>query len=152
MLYETSAICGYIDEKFDGPGLTPVDRRNRALMEQWISVINSYVDKSFIRNFVLEYNFPRGENGNINRNAIELEIPNIRRILRTLNREYGRSDYLVGDALTLADLFLAPILFYFVRTPEGPELLEKAPNVRRGLEKVSARSSYVRALCEKTMA
>ena len=42
-LYETSAICRYVDETFDGLALTPNDARGRARMEQWISAINDTV-------------------------------------------------------------------------------------------------------------
>ncbi|MEN8195231.1 MAG: glutathione S-transferase family protein [Pseudomonadota bacterium] len=142
-LFETSAICRYIDEKFDGPNLVPAGMHDRALMEQWISAINSYLDESFIRRFVLQYAFPRGENGQPDRAAIDAAIPGVRRSLRILNRYYGKAGYLVADSLTLADIFLAPILFYLGRTPEGPDLLRKAPSVERGLKVISERASFV---------
>lgn len=145
-LYETSAICRYIDEKFDGPSLVPAGLPDRAKMEQWISVINCYIDENFIRRFVLQYAFPRGENGHPDRAAIDSAIPAIRRYMRILNTNYGRAGYLVAGSLSLADLFLAPILFYLERTPEGPGLLARAPNVRRGLEVISKRASFAKIL------
>lgn len=149
LLYETSAICRYIDEKFDGPGLVPAGLHDRALMEQWISVINCYVDESFIRRFVLQYAFPQGESGQPDRAVIDSAIPGIRRSLRILNENYGKTGYLVAGSLTLADLFLAPTLFYLARTPEGPDLLRKAPNVERGLKVISQRASFVKTLQSK---
>lgn len=146
LLCETSAICRYIDEKFDGAGLVPAGLHDRALMEQWISVTNSYIDESFIRRFVLQYAFPQGENDQPDRVVIDSAIPSIRRSLRILNQNYGNAGYLVADSLSLADLFLAPILFYLDRTPEGPDLLHKAPKVQRGLEVISERASFVKAL------
>ena len=146
LLYETSAICRYIDEKFDGPNLVPAGLRDRALMEQWISAVNSYLDESFIRRFVLQYAFPRTADGQPDRAAIESAIPGVRRGLRILNDNYGKAGYLVAGSLTLADLFLAPILFYLDRTPEGPDLFRKAPNVKRGLEVISQRESFVKTL------
>lgn len=141
-LYETSAICRYIDEKFDGPSLVPAGLQDRARMEQWISAINAYIDESFIRRFVLQYAFPRGQNSRPDRAAINAAIPAIRRNLRILDANYGTAGYLVTESLSLADLFLAPILFYLKRTPEGPGLLAKAPNVRRGLEAITKRASF----------
>lgn len=149
LLFETSAICRYIDEKFDGPSLIPAGPRDHALMEQWISAINSYVDESVIRRLVLQYAFPRGENGQPDRAAIDAAIPGIRRSLRILNENYGKTGYLVAGSLTLADLLLAPILFYLDRTPEGPELLAKAPNVERGLKVISGRPSFLKTLGSK---
>lgn len=149
MLYETSAICRYIDEKFDGPSLVPPSLQDRALMEQWISVVNSYVDECVIRRFVLHYAFPRGENGQPDRGVIDSAIPRIRHSLRILNENYGRMGHLVANSMTLADLFLAPILYYLKRTPEGPDLLRKVPNVERGLQVISERASFARTLPAK---
>jgi len=45
VLYETSAIVAYLEEVFPGgPALTAPEqsRRDRALMNQWISAVNSY--------------------------------------------------------------------------------------------------------------
>ena len=42
MLYETSAIVGYLEEVFPRPALQPAQPRDRALMNQWISAVNSY--------------------------------------------------------------------------------------------------------------
>lgn len=145
-LYETSAICRYLDGKFDGPSLVPAALRDRARMEQWISAINCYIDESLIRRFVLQYAFPRGENGRPDRAAIDSAIPAIRRNLRILDSNYGKAGYLVAESLSLADLFLAPILFYLERTPEGPGLLARVPNVRRGLEVISKRASFAKIL------
>src|SRR5215831_382055 len=39
-LYETSAIVRYVDQVFPGPTLTPEDPRDRARMNQIISIID----------------------------------------------------------------------------------------------------------------
>jgi glutathione S-transferase len=41
-LYEAGAITRYIDEAFGGPPLQPADPRNRARMNQIISILDSY--------------------------------------------------------------------------------------------------------------
>ena len=150
LLYETSAICRYIDETRDGPSLTPSGSSERALMEQWISVTNAYVDGDFIRRCVLHYAFPRGENGEPDQAVIDSAVPGIRRSLQVLNEAYGKEGFLVAGALTLADLFLAPILFYLERTPIGPGLLDGAPNVRRGLRVLAERSSFANVMHPET--
>ncbi|MSP68183.1 MAG: glutathione S-transferase family protein, partial [Alphaproteobacteria bacterium] len=58
-LFETLAICRYIDEAFDGPRLQPMDTVARARMTQWSSVINDYVYSTAIRRFVLAYIFAK---------------------------------------------------------------------------------------------
>ena len=42
-----------------------------------------------------------------------------REVLPIFDRQLGKTRYLAGDAMTAADLFLAPLLFYF---PDIPEL------------------------------
>ena len=42
MLYETSAIVAYLEEVFPTPSLQPETAQGRALMNQWISAVNSY--------------------------------------------------------------------------------------------------------------
>ncbi|MEZ4315763.1 MAG: glutathione S-transferase N-terminal domain-containing protein, partial [Polyangiaceae bacterium] len=42
VLYESRAICRYLDEVLPGDKLTPSSAKDRAMMEQWISVEYSY--------------------------------------------------------------------------------------------------------------
>jgi glutathione S-transferase len=51
---------------------------------------------------------------------------------------------LAGEGLSLADLHLAPVLAYFVRTPEGQRLLPSYPGLRRWWEAIAARPSVER--------
>tara|TARA_R110002096_G_scaffold427596_1_gene638422 strand:+ start:116 stop:784 length:669 start_codon:yes stop_codon:yes gene_type:complete len=150
VLYETSAICRYIDEKFDGPSLFPSTNSldgtyQRAQVEQWISAASAYFDNCIIRQFVLQYVFPRGEDKEPDRAVIDKTIPIIRRNLEILNIQYGTRDTLVGDSITLADLFFAPILHYLSITGEGQELMRHAPNVQRGLDVMKERQSFKQA-------
>src|SRR3954451_8131968 len=42
VLYESRAIMRYLDEKLSGPRLAPPEPKDRAVMEQWISIEQSY--------------------------------------------------------------------------------------------------------------
>ena len=150
VLYETSAICRYIDEKFDGPNLFPSANCHdvtyqRAQVEQWISAASAYFDNCIIRHFVLQYVFPRGEGNEPDRVVIDKAIPIIRSNLGLLNTQYGTRGTLVGDNITLADLFFAPILHYLSITGEGKDLMRHAPNVQRGLDVMRERQSFKQA-------
>jgi len=139
-LYETRAITGYIDAGFDGPALQPADAKARALMDQWISALNDVMYGTMIRGFVLPYVFAK--DGQPDRAVIDAALPQIAHQLDVLNEGYGARAYLVGDGVTLADLFLAPVLYYVGAMPEGDSLLAKAPGVRRGIEAMHARRSF----------
>jgi glutathione S-transferase len=142
--YETRAILGYIDAAFDGPSLNPVRGVTaHARVEQWISVIICHAYDAMMRRYVLQYVFPKGENGQPDRAVIDTAVPEIERHLQVFDDAYAERDFLVGAELTMADLFLAPIIFYVGKFPEGETLLPKFANVRRAQALISKRPSFV---------
>jgi glutathione S-transferase len=141
-VFETSAICRYIDEAFDGPSLQPSDPATRARMEQWISVTNAYLDTDVMRRFVLHYFFPRGPEGKPDQARIDKALPDIRRDFEVLDRALANADYLAGDQLTIADLMLAPIISLGLATPEGDQLILGCDKLKAWTEKMFARDSF----------
>lgn len=141
-LYETSAIARYVDETFPGPKLAPESPRDRARMEQWISAINCYLYNAMVRRYVLQYAIPRGAGGKPDRAVIDAALPEIDRQLGVLEAAYDGGDFLAGNALSLADLLLAPIVFYLQRFPESKALLAKYPNVTRAHGLIAQRPSF----------
>jgi len=142
VLYESAAIARYLDESFAGPALRPKDARARARMEQWIGVAGDYLYGDVIRRVVLQYVFAKG--GKPDRATIDAALPNIRHELGVLDRAYGAKPYILGDEVSLADLFIAPIVFYLGRAPEGPALLRPHAGVRRAMAAIAARPSFER--------
>ncbi len=53
-LYETTAITRYIDDAFQGPSLQPTDTRNRARMNQIISILDSYAYRRMVWDVYVE--------------------------------------------------------------------------------------------------
>lgn len=142
-LFETSAVVRYLDESFgDGPLLVPGNARPRAQMEQWISAINSYVYPAFIQRYVLQYIFPKGEGGKPDRKVIDAVLVDIAAHLAVLDKAYGADDWLAGGAPSIADLLLAPIVFYLKMMPEGSKLLAATANVARAHEVIAKRASF----------
>lgn len=141
-LFETFAIVRYIDEAFEGPPLQPSEAVDRARMTQWISAINDTIYDAMIRRCVLQYAFPKGPDGQPDRAVIEPAAVETGAQIAILEAAYGGGPYLLGAELSLADLFLAPILFYLRQTPEGAAQLAKAPKVARGYEALAARRSF----------
>jgi glutathione S-transferase len=141
-LYETSAIVRYIDESFPGPSLLARNPRLRATMEQWVSLIDCHGYDAMVRRYVLQYLFPKGPNGAPDRAVIDAAVPQIKSQLEVLDRAYGSRNVLVGDAVSMADLLLAPIVFYLGMFPEGKTLLAGAPNVTRAHAWIAERPSF----------
>ena len=78
-LFETLAICRYIDKAFAGPALVPADAKGAALADQWISYVLTEVDPVMVRKFLLGYFFPGTADGRPNRALIEPALPAIDR-------------------------------------------------------------------------
>ena len=66
----------------------------------------------------------------------------LERLLEIADQALQKSPYLAGDRLTLADLFLAPILFWLEKTPEGQAALPKYPAVTRWYQALNERPSF----------
>jgi len=141
-VFETSAILRYVDESFEGPPLLPWTIRDRTRCEQWVSAINFYCYDAMIRRYVLQYLFPRGAGGQPDRAVIDGALKDIAEHLAIFDRGYGNREFLAGNALSMADLFLAPILAYIEAMPEGAQLFASVPNVRRGQAVMRGRPSF----------
>lgn len=128
-LYETSPILRYIDQVCPGPALTPADPRQRARMNQIISIIDYHGYASMIGQVVVHRLFSALLPDGPDETVIRAGIPRTRLCLQEIERIKGDSPFLAGTSVSLADLYLVPIVFYLKLTPEG-ELL--APH--RGLE------------------
>ncbi len=144
-LFETSAIVRYLDECFGSAAtLLPGSQLARAQCEQWVSAVNAYLYDTMVRRYVLQYLFPRGAAGQPDRGVIDGALKDMPAQLAALDKAYGAGDWLAGGALSMADLFVAPILAYVERMPEGPALLAAAPNVQRAQATLRRRESFIR--------
>jgi glutathione S-transferase len=141
-LYETSAILRYVDEAYPGPALMPADPFERARVEQWISVFNAYLDRAFVRDYVLPSFFPSGPDGKPDRGKIEAALPAMRKGLAILEQGYGERTYLVGEAPTLADILICPAIAMLGRFPESAAILADCPGVRRAQAEMAKRPSF----------
>ncbi len=141
-LYEASAIARYVDAAFEGPALQPAAPAALAKMEQWISVIKSYVYADVVPGLVLQYLFPRGADGKPDREVIEASAAKIKYHVTNLEKGIDAAPYVVGDTLTLADIFVAPLVHYLEYTPEFAGYLGDHPKLSRFLEAMRAREAF----------
>ncbi len=144
-IWETSAIVRWIDECFgDGPLLVPqAGIGARMQCERWVSMVNCHFYDTMVRRYVLQYVFPQGEGGQPDRKVIDTAVPEMAVQLGLLDQSYAGGAFLAGGALSMADLFVAPILAYVARLPEGQRLLTDMPHLRRAQAAMAARPSFV---------
>ena len=145
-LCESKAIASYLDRSFPGPQLIPSDPRLAGLTEQWVSLVNTVMDATLVRTYLLAYVFPRTADGKPDRTAIDAALPAVRGQLAILDKAVAGTGYLVGDQFTLADINLLPILYYIRQLPEAAEALTAAPHLARYYDRHAARPSFARTI------
>jgi glutathione S-transferase len=140
-LFETSAIMRYVDEAFPGPRLMPETPADRARAEQWISCVHCYFYDSMVVRYVLQYIFPgRGRQARPGDHRCRAHRHG--QALRHSRAAYNSRNFLVGDRPTIADLLIAPIVFYVQNMPEGKEVLAPFAAVRRAHSVIAERDSF----------
>ena len=115
-ILETSAIVRYLDAILPGRKLVPADVRDRVRMDMVIGIIDSYGYGALAGGVAGYYLFPDfvgGKNDEMRRSGLE----NGRKTLELAMETRGSSPFIAGD-LSLADLYLAPIMFYVSLTPD----------------------------------
>jgi glutathione S-transferase len=128
-LFESRAICLYVDRVFDGPALVPTEPLAAAQTEQWVSLMTSSAFPA-IMPFFGAYFFPGTADGSPNRAVIDTAMPRIEPVFVALDRAVAKTGQLAGDKLSLADFYLTAMLYYSSRLPETTAMLGRLPDLR----------------------
>ncbi|HVJ41019.1 MAG TPA: glutathione S-transferase family protein [Dongiaceae bacterium] len=119
-ILETSAISRYLNDVLPGKSLVPQTAKDRARMDMVIGLVDSYGYGALVGGVAAYHLFPDFVGGkNEAMRAAGLETG--RKVLELAMRTRGASPFIAGD-LSLADLYLAPILFYVGLTPDKDAL------------------------------
>jgi glutathione S-transferase len=145
-LFESKAIATYLDRSFAGPQLLPSDPVSAALAEQWISLVNTSVDRILIRSYLYAYIVAMGAGTKPDRAAIDALMPAVREQVAVLDKAVAATGHLVGDQFSFADINLMPILYRFRQAPEGGETLATANHLARYYDRHAARPAFVRTI------
>ncbi len=115
-ILETSAIARYLDDVLPGRMLKPALAKDRARMDMVIGIIDSYGYAALLGGVAAFHLFPDFVGGQ-NEQARRGGIANGRKVIELAMKTKGSSRFIAGD-LSLADLYLAPIMFYVSLTPD----------------------------------
>lgn len=143
-LFESKAIATYLDRRFPAPCVFPSDPLAAALTEQWVSLVNTLVDRTFIRTYLFAYIVPKTADGAPDREAIEAVMPALREQMGVLDKAVAKTGHLVDDQFTFADINLLPILYRVRQFPEGAEALAAAPHLAGYYDRHAERPSFER--------
>ncbi len=130
-LYETTAITRYLDEALPGPVLQPEDARDRARMAQVIAIADAYAYHPLVRQVFAHLLFGPREGRAPDLAAVAEGLAAAATVLGSLERIAAEGRVLRGDAVTLADLHLAPMIAAFAMTAPGAAMIEGHPALAR---------------------
>ena len=142
-LYESRAIARYLDAKLPGTSLTPADAKDRALMEQWISVEQSYFSPHAMKS-VLNIWYASMAGKQPDADVVAKGLADATRALDVLEKALVGKEYLAGT-FSLADIMYAPYLQYLQDMGINAIVTER-PNVLAWWQRVSGRPSWQKAI------
>jgi len=144
-LFETLAICSYVAETFGAAHLQPPSPAERAVMLQWWSFHNEEGYPRIVPTIVLPRLMyqPRGDT--VDEDAIAAAVPVARRRMEIFDRALGGRRWFAGEAMSLADLAIAPTVELLSMTPEGDGALDGLDNLPPWLERMRERDSFRRS-------
>ena len=124
-LFETGAICRYIDEVFPAPSLFSNNAQENAHINQIVSIMDNYVYRCWVWDIAVE----RLDQDQPDETKIEAALPRARTCLASIEALTGHGPGLIGTTIALADLYSIAMMHYFVASPEGASMLIDYPRV-----------------------
>lgn len=121
-ILETSAIARYLNDVLPGKSLVPATPAGRVRMDMVISIFDSYGYSALVAGVAAYHLFPDFVGGK-NDVMLKAGVENSRKVLEFAMKTKGNSPFVAGE-LSLADLYLAPAVFYVSLTPNAASVFE----------------------------
>ncbi len=121
-LIETAAIARFLNDTLLGRSLIPSTPEDRARMDMTIGILDSYGYGSLLGGVAAFHLFPDFVGGK-SETARQAGLETGRKVLEFAMKTKGASPFIAGD-LSLADLYLAPIVAYVSMTPDAGALFD----------------------------
>ena len=148
VLPETASICRYLDaDKTLQPDNSLAFARHDALC----ALISIDIDKVLVREYLLEFAFPKGENNSVRFDVVKDVQPKAATTLAIIEKMLDEENSLSSKKFTIADALLAPILHYISCLPAGFNLLTDFPKVEQYLADLMTRPSCQKVLIAKKL-
>jgi len=141
VLYESRAILRYLNAK--NGGLAPTDPRELGVMEQWISVEQSYFSPPAMK-AILEIFFSPMKGTTPDQDVVAKGKADAAKALDVLERALVGKEFIAGK-FSIAEITYAPYLQYLFDTGLG-DIVKERPNVAAWWSRISERPSWQKAI------
>jgi glutathione S-transferase len=141
-LYETQAIMRYVDERFPGAPLQPEDVHEWSRMNQLIGIVDAYAWPSIAGTILYQRMLLPRLGGTADEAAIVAALPRARLCLAEIDRLMADHPFLTGPHISLADLMVLPLLYYFGNVEDGRPLLAEHPKLIDWVRLMAQRQSF----------
>lgn len=146
-LIESVSIAQYLDNAHNGGALQPEQPSHRAVMDKWIALANNYIFPLFEEGLVMPWVMHRVAGFPIDPQKINRALPQISRALGFLEAELQKdgawTQARAAGRVTLADLFLFPIVRSLELTPQGEVGIAQCDKLKAWLDRLQKRPSIV---------
>jgi len=154
VLPETASISRYIINLVGSNNEKPLTVSQVARIDAFSAITSIYLDKALMRDYIIEFAFPKGDEGEVRLDVAMAAQTEVRKALGIVNDEITKNEILLAgnianQAMTLADALLAPMLHYMSTLPASFNLLTEFPEVEQYLAKLMKRDSCKKVLISK---
>lgn len=140
-LFETASICRYLDAAFSGADLQPESLIERADVDQWSNSLSLYTDRILVRDYLLEFAFPKGPDKQIRGEVVQAAEPAVMKMLELLDNQLGTKQFFRTESFTIADAILIPMLDYIEKLPHSARLFADLQYLPLYLKRIRERPS-----------
>jgi glutathione S-transferase len=142
-LTETAAIVGYLHELTASQALRSRGPQGIARMIQVIGIVDAYGYRPMVKD-VFSHGFyrPQMDEG-FDPDKVASGLEESRPVLQTLEMIAQEGLQLTGQAISLADIHLAPMIDYFTKVPEAVEMLSVFPALSKWWVHLRERPSLI---------
>lgn len=146
VLTETASICRYIESTFIDNSKTHFSPLHSARIDAFSAMVSIYIDKALVRDYLLEFAFPKGEQGEVRIDVVKDMQKPAREALMVIENELLQGDTLNNEHLSIADVLVAPMLHYISALPTPFNLIGEFPKISKYLQRLMGRDSFKKVL------
>lgn len=137
VIYETTAITDYVNTTLADGKFSPADPLLRARMLQIMGIVDSYLYPAVIGTIVIQRLIVPSQGGETDEQAVQSAIAPAKTAVLAIEALIVGEPYLLGDTITIADLYVIPVLLYLSQTPEFQPIMSEAPKLLDWWQRVS---------------